>query len=239
MYMRNNLRKLGIIQPGRIGDIIICLPIAKYYFDKGYEIIWPIDKKYINHFVNHINYVRFIESPYHIQSCYNICLQSGCNNIIDLSFRLPGPVNNFNNTNFELGTLHFDELKYEIANVPLEEKYNLSITRNKDKENQLVEELKINNEKYSVIHTQGSDGYRASFDRDIFKNNLVIEISEMTESVFDWIKVLEGSESLCMIDSCFSNLCNQLKLKQKKYFVHRPPPNVPPAITSDWVIHNE
>jgi ADP-heptose:LPS heptosyltransferase len=33
---------LGIIQPGKLGDIIIVLPAAKYLHDKGYKVYWPV-----------------------------------------------------------------------------------------------------------------------------------------------------------------------------------------------------
>ena len=39
---RSILMKIGILQPGRLGDIIICLPIAKYYADQGFEVVWPM-----------------------------------------------------------------------------------------------------------------------------------------------------------------------------------------------------
>lgn len=35
-------KKCVIIQPGKLGDIIICAPIAQYYADKGYEVYWPV-----------------------------------------------------------------------------------------------------------------------------------------------------------------------------------------------------
>lgn len=45
-----NSKKLTIILSGKIGDIIICLPIAKYYYDKGYTIYWPIYDFLISNF---------------------------------------------------------------------------------------------------------------------------------------------------------------------------------------------
>jgi hypothetical protein len=30
---------LLVIQPGRFGDIVICLAMAKYYFESGYESV--------------------------------------------------------------------------------------------------------------------------------------------------------------------------------------------------------
>ena len=35
-------RKAVLIQPGKLGDIIICAPIAKHYSEMGYEVYWPV-----------------------------------------------------------------------------------------------------------------------------------------------------------------------------------------------------
>jgi hypothetical protein len=49
---RKEKKKLLLIQPGRFGDIIICLPIAKFYHSLGYSIIWPISEHYTEIFRN-------------------------------------------------------------------------------------------------------------------------------------------------------------------------------------------
>ena len=232
------VKKVGIIQPGKIGDIVICLPIAKHYYDNGYKVIWPIDKKIINQFKNYINYVEFVPCSHNVLDSYNACISSGCNHIVDISFCIPGAVNNFNNYLFQTKGLKFDELKYEIAGVPIETKYNLYINRDEAKENELYKSLGLENTDYCVVHSQGSDGYKPNIDDKIYEGLKVINISNLTDSIFDWIKVLKEANIVITIDSCFANLCNQLKLKQKKYFIHRPPPNPPPSITEDWIIYN-
>src|SRR5258705_13329459 len=40
-------KKIGLIQTRGIGDIIIALPIADHFIDQGYEIVWPIDQRFI------------------------------------------------------------------------------------------------------------------------------------------------------------------------------------------------
>ena len=41
-------KKCAIVQPGKLGDIIICAPIAQYYADKGYEVYWPVFEEFYN-----------------------------------------------------------------------------------------------------------------------------------------------------------------------------------------------
>src|SRR5215212_9129807 len=34
--------KIGLIQSGGIGDIIIALPIADFFLERGFEVVWPL-----------------------------------------------------------------------------------------------------------------------------------------------------------------------------------------------------
>ena len=54
-------KNIGIIRPCKIGDLIISLPIGKYYFDKGYDVYWPIMSKYYQMFHEVAgHYINFI-----------------------------------------------------------------------------------------------------------------------------------------------------------------------------------
>jgi len=53
--MQNKI--LHLVQPGKIGDIVICLPIAKTYFDNGYEIKWYVNNQYAKLF-DYVDYVN-------------------------------------------------------------------------------------------------------------------------------------------------------------------------------------
>lgn len=41
-------KKIVMIQPGKLGDILICAPIAKYYNDLGYQVLWPVFSNFIS-----------------------------------------------------------------------------------------------------------------------------------------------------------------------------------------------
>lgn len=212
------MKKLGIIQPGKIGDIIICLPIAKWYFDRGHEVIWPIDKNIISNFIGYVDYVTFIPIDFNCMTAHQICFQNNCNRVIDLAFTIPGA--NSHNSDWYLNhndTMTFDEMKYAIAEVPFEEKWNLQITRNVETENKLLEELiKGTNPPGSewghiIRQTQSSDT-RKDYTWPFWKD-LTIDITNKTGSVFDWIRLLETAKGHVLIESCFSNLVDQLKIK--------------------------
>jgi len=125
------MKKGGIILPGKIGDIIICLPIAKHYFDMGYEIYWPIYDFYIKNFTNYVNYVNFIPISINncIQNSIHILNNLNCE-IIDLSFTSPNSWHNENTRRFLNQNNPFDEFRYELANVPFSKKWTLEIQRN-------------------------------------------------------------------------------------------------------------
>jgi hypothetical protein len=43
------VKKLVVVQPGKLGDILITVPMAKYYYDQGYtEIHWPVFDNFIS-----------------------------------------------------------------------------------------------------------------------------------------------------------------------------------------------
>ena len=137
------MKRLGIIQPEKIGDIIICLPIAKWYHDRGWDVYWPVSKNLINNFIGYVDYVTFIPIESDCRYAHQQLFSLQCNRIIDLAFTIPG-ANAFNSDWYlnKNDSLTFDEMKYAIAEVPFEEKWNLKINRNHKKENLLFTLLK-------------------------------------------------------------------------------------------------
>jgi len=216
------MRKLGIIQPGKIGDIIICLPIAKYYYDRGWTVIWPVDRRIIGNFVGYVDYVTFIPVDFDCRHSYRECYAAHCARIIDLSFSIPGanPHSSHeymrNNTKFS-----FDEYKYFLADVDFSEKWNLQITRNKNKEEELYNKLVNHSGKYIVLQEQSSVCHIKApikTELDTVKIEPIIGYS-----VFDWLKILEKADKHVLIESCFMNLVDQMNIKTaEKYLMNTP-----------------
>ncbi len=223
------MKKLGIIQPEKIGDIIICLPIAKYYYDRGYEVIWPINRNIINNFVNYVDYVTFIPIDSDCRIAAQVCYNEMCNKVIDLAFCIPGA--NSRNTDWYLNhndTMSFDELKYHIAEVPFNEKWNLQIKRNDQKEQIVLDSLILIEELPFIVMQDKSSDSRISYNTIGNADNptntqLWVNIHNITDSIFDWIPVLEKATGHWLIESCFSNLVDQLQIKvtdQKLFLKH-------------------
>ena len=204
--------KIGIFQPCKIGDIIICLPIAKYYHDLGYEIIWPIQQQYMSHFRDVTDYVDFV--PY---INYNdFIIKYNCNFILDLCFNVFGneTFTKFYNVQRDYT---FDELKYKIANVPFGEKWKLNIKRNISKEQTLFDKL-VKQEKYIVKQVNSSSHSIKNKPFHINKDFQIIEINSVTDCVFDWLTIIEKSQGVCLIESCFTNLIDQLNIASPKKY---------------------
>ncbi len=52
----------GMLQPGRLGDILILLPAAKHYVDQGHEVVWPIWPS-MSAICRHAPYVSWVLIP--------------------------------------------------------------------------------------------------------------------------------------------------------------------------------
>lgn len=232
------MKKLGILLPGRIGDIIICLPIAKYYHDQGYEIHWPVYDQMVDNFKDHIDYVNFhplntnFLNP--IEDSEKIFLEKKCV-MLDLSFTSPGTWHKKNTHAFcAQNELSFDAFRYNLARVPFEEKWNLKFNRIKDREMSLYNSL-VKNSNYCVVQLDVSDGtcpHKIEYPVD----HQLIEIKPYSKSVFDWMYILENAKVLAMYDSCFANLIEQTNLPNKKIFFRRTEPKTTPILKNKWKI---
>tara|TARA_R110000824_G_scaffold8429_13_gene38267 strand:+ start:9400 stop:10110 length:711 start_codon:yes stop_codon:yes gene_type:complete len=233
-------KTLGILQPGRIGDIIMSLPIAKYYYDRGYKVIWPIGATFIKQFSYAADYIHFIPvrhndvtdtANWHVQADW-ILNQFDCDTKLDLLF-------NMTNTDeatrkWKESGLKFDEYRYNLANVPLDEKWNLSIKRNKQREDDLFDKI-VTQEKYVVYQFTGA-GFRRTVKIENNGNFQLIEITRLTENSFDWLRIIEGASKLVLLDSSFANLVEQLNMPNDKYFLLRSPDIMTPTLKNKWIM---
>lgn len=211
------MNPVGIIQPGKIGDILICLPIAKYYHDKGRTVHWPVLPYCRAIFEPAVDYVQWHSCELSYQSsvnqlpqCDHLPIYCGFGDRPDLSHQ------------WLVTGLTFDAYKYYTANVPFSEKYTLSLNRNEQREQVLKDTLSIN-EPYRVVCEYSSDG-----SRDIVnylpKDKRIVKVSQLTDSILDWIPILMGADEIHSIDSAIVNLCAGLRIgiDKKCYRYYRP-----------------
>lgn len=208
------MKEIVIIQPAKIGDIIICLPIAKSLNDAGYIVHWPILRPYYEMFNRHIDYVNFTPLDNTMWDAIPTIKNIFKNyDMLDLSFYFPNTVplsEQFSNQN----NWSFDEFKYHIAKIDFNEKWNLKITRDYAREQALYDRLITND--YVVYQNRASD-YKVNVNLNMgdYKYD-IIELQEQTDDIFDWLTILEKAKKLVLIESCFSNLIDQLHIKTDK-----------------------
>ena len=124
--------KIGLIQTGGIGDIVIALPIADYFIEAGHEVVWPVRESNFKIFRETAPQVNFLSVTQDDRGqAYDTPMQmlreQNCGQI----FCLYSYLEKHDVTNKSLAcSLKFDEYKYAIAGVPFERKWKLQLQRN-------------------------------------------------------------------------------------------------------------
>lgn len=198
--------KVLIQQPGKVGDILICLPIAKHYADRGYTVEWECPQEYHSLF----NYTSYV-TPVPVKS-------GEYSKTIDISFGL----NRQSSTNIAWAKhkrtgQSFVTLKYELAGVDVKERYNLNYTRNEMAEDNLLMDLGINDtEPFILFHGSSDYGTPVNIPDTQYR---VIEFKPVKNyTIFDWRKVIEKASEIHCIDSSLANFVEVLPIDSRKVF---------------------
>ena len=239
-------KRLGIIQSRGLGDIVIALPIARHYHNEGYEIHWPICREFISHFEHAVPWVTWHpvttdQGSFFLQQPQKILADAGCDEIVPLYQALTGQ--DYHEATWFQHT-KFDQYKYIKAGVPFQHKWDLTecITRNHEREQALLHEVRrqmpngYGNKPYCVVHLDGSD-HRANFDPALVPEGMpVIEITEATDSIWDWMAVIESAEVVILVDSVYSNIVEQMSLldDDSRYFIPRSHIGLTPVQLNHW-----
>ena len=235
-------RRIGIIQSRGLGDLFIALPIALHYKESGYdEVLWPICEEFMSTMTKAAPWVTWIplkttrdgsffyhhaEKNLKYRQCEDIvCLYQFLSNMPELSDPDLFPI------------LKFDQYKYAAAGVPFKHKQRLRecITRDPVAEDQLYRQV-VKGSKYIVVHTEGSDrSLNLDWSDAESQGYQVVYIREgVTDNLVDWLKVIEGAESLYLLDSSVSNLVDGLDIHRDKWFIRRSKMDLTPVLLSDW-----
>jgi hypothetical protein len=231
-------KKLGIIQSRGLGDIVIALPIARWYHNQGWEIYWPIADEFMSSMTQGVPWIKWVpltvdHNRYFYETPMERLKNFKCDEIIPLYQALSthpefSAVKYFQHTKF-------DQYKYIRAGVPFLEKWNLApcIVRDPQREQALYDQL-ITNPNYVAVHLEGSD-HTARWNPEMVPADWqIVYINNQTDSIFDWLKILEGAQSLVMVDSVFSNLVDQLGIGEDRYFIVRSHIGLTPVQGQDW-----
>jgi len=259
------MKKALLIQPGKMGDLFLVTPIAKFYNNMGYQVEIPVFSNFKT-FFDKISYVKAIdfgisldEIEYHnsnrmkfwemgktfeqqisqekkidgfeksfllFQKINELKKSGNYDLILDPCWGFAGHELN-NNTNIKIKEAYENnkkwiKLKYDLCNVPYEQRYNFTWERDTSKEEELLNFIKnfakkkYGNEEYSIVHN-----YHGSNNKILTEIKNPIKFSYIKGfEVYDWIKVLENSKNIVCIDSClchFVETQNSLENIRKIY----------------------
>lgn len=242
------MKKAFIIQPGKLGDLIVSEPIAKYYNDNGYIVEWLLFDNFVN-FINYFSYIKPItfnlkadEKQYYSNRRMDFSDQNSlkmsfdfyknaniyCENnkkdgdvVLDISWGFPG--SSFLNNNliqqFYKQKRNWIDMRYFLGKTPLKNRWNFTWERNEKKEDELLEFIK----KFS-LQKYGTEEYSIKHN---YKNNL-IDVKLKNEinfgyikgyEILDWYKVLLEAKEIACVDSSLCNFVEVLpSLKNKKKY---------------------
>ena len=236
--------KIGFIQTGAIGDILIGLPAAKWYADRGYEVYWPIDQTYIHFFQRAAPYVRFLpvqpgtpSYDFLLGLPQKALLDHGVKDVFTLYIYLGS-----NGQKFEFGqpprmpdSLKFDEYKYAITGVPFGEKWNLQIERDRDAEARVLEAIQAHIP-YTIVH-ESPAGNRRNIETQLAdaERGRVLRVQAITDSPFDWLAAFEQAQVIACEDSLYANLVEQCNITAKKYLFLRSQCRETPVFKNGWL----
>lgn len=197
-----------IHQPGKVGDIINCLPIAAWYADHGHTIYWLCPEKYHSMF----DYVDYV-TP--------VAKRVRCDRYIDLSFGLVQNTSLHNRWLREriLGK-SFVTLKYELAGVPITELRKLRYNRKTERENKLFKRVIPNAVYYPYVLTHKSSDYGSAI-KVVLTEDVPFEIkfSPISDfTIFDWREVIEQAASIHCIDSSLCNFVDCIPTDAKLFY---------------------
>jgi hypothetical protein len=237
-------KKIGFIQSRGAGDLVIALPIAKYYHDQDYEVLWPIAQEFISSFKDTVPWIKWIPlvvdgNNYFYETPFERLRNLKCDEIICLYQSLSSHPEFAKRPEFQI--TGFDQIKYHIAQVPFKQKWTLDqcITRDPQREQALKEQVGIQgDEPYVVVHLEGSD-YSTTIDPNwIPEGWKTIEITPITDCVFDWLGVLEDAQSIIAVDSVIANMVDQLGIADNvdSYFLPRSHIQLTPVLGCAWTV---
>lgn len=234
-------KRLGIIQSRGLGDLVIALPIAHFYHRQGWEIYWPISEEFMPSMTGAAPWVKWIpvktdQGPFFFDVPFERLKNFKCDEIICLYQALTGHPEFTERPEWQI--TGFDQIKYSIAQVPFLEKWRLSdcILRNAEREQALKDRLGLTGQPYVVVHTEGSN-HHAYVDPDWVPDGWdQVKISPLTDNIWDWLGVIEGSEAVITVDSVYANIVDQMKWTEKIdcYFIPRSHIQLTPVLGGNW-----
>ena len=232
-------KRVAFLQTGGIGDLIMILPIVDYYEEQGWEVVWPIDARFITMFQSAKPSVKFLpvigwpvmDRNYYFDEPLKLLSVHNCEKTVN--FYMPILGLNFSDPRLA-ASLKIDEYKYAISGVPFSRKWKLKYERDMAREEALYDNLKVTGP-YVCVHDEGANlKLPVPISKEIDEKYRVVRVETLSDSIFDWRLTFERASKLFFIDGCFANLVEQLQLRVEKHLVLRSHAIYTPVFRTGW-----
>lgn len=202
------LPRVLIKQPGRTGDILITLPIAKQLHRENNLVYWYCPPEYHDIFKN-IDYAQPVAELGMVN----------CERIIDLSFGFGGLVEKWwqaNKSKFD----SFVTAKYYLAQTSVRHRWALTWQRRFDDENSLFALLKLQDRTFALTQEETHLGRYLNLDLPGIQK---VEFTMQPGfNIFAWYKVIDQAKEIHCIDSALANFIEAVpawRSKEKHLYI--------------------
>jgi len=201
------IKRVLIHQPGKVGDIIRCLPIAKHLHDQGLLVEWLCPMEY-HHLFRYVDYVKPIAVKkatydHEIDLSFGI-IQNSATHIKWMKERSSYP--------------SFIHYKYMLAGVDVKESFRLKYNRDEKSENNLFKTLGLSDgDQYILCHLNSDYGTPVSVP-DSYGVRIIHFSPIESYSIFDWRKVIENAKAIHCIDSSLVNFVDVINTSAELHY---------------------
>jgi hypothetical protein len=208
--------RISILHPQGLGDAIICNGLCRYYanqhaVDKVYVYIPKIYTNLVKWMYRDNPAITVIPINASRVGAYDYCTKVAANLHSRVIFAGSTAINNYNKIFKKYKK--FDEVIYEIAKVPYENRYkSFYIQRDLEEEKKVLEKLGAYGA-YAFIHDDPDKGFVLEP-----KTTLKQIRNDKSINLFHLCSALENAEEIHLMESSIKNLCEHLNLKSDKLF---------------------
>lgn len=204
-------KKCIINQPVGLGDILFCIPIARHYYDQGYEILWPTDFTSIQ---KHFKFIQFVPSNSISFDQNNMNIQENDEGLV-LPLRW---CNNLLNNGNPITTMSD---KYKFCNLPLEMWKQLKWERDESAEEELFERLGLKDVSYNLISEVFTPSFSMKYEIKIQNGLQNVHLQKLDNyTLLDWGKVIENATNLYTVGSSINVIIEVMATKHKEYILY-------------------
>lgn len=224
-----------------LGDILFIEPIYRYYFDRGFTVIAPInpDNLWIQEYIPYVEFKDKTKFRYDYESP-----TQKDDGQVHVPLRFAHPLLRGYDLHYGDDRKNWMPDKYTYLGLPVEMWRTLKFKRNMEREQQLFDWLGLEETKYDFFNSK----FGGSFETIKIPNSKLIRVDMRKIEGFtllDWGMVIENAQNIHTVETSIIYYIESLNCKAtEKHLYPRMPwlPNVEymmDLLGETWIYHNE